>query len=490
MNTELLDSMGFAVPTQTIALLEFSESEALFHKPAAVRMAAGLRLFVEFLNESGLPCERIDRAFMDRVVAWIDGKISLYIDQVLHHPDFQALESTWCGLHHLVGNIGHGSNTRVELLDCSAEEMQADFEESPGILQSGIYRLVYTDEYDTPGGEPYTAMLADWMLDSSPDHIELLRNISHVASAAHCPFLGGVGAGFFGKTSMDELPRIDDLDCYLERAEFLQWRSFRDTEDSRYTGLVMPRFLLRKPWDTANDRYSPFVYRENANLESGSFLWGNAIYPFAVNMVHSFVRNGWCVQIRGPESGGKVEQLPMHCFDAGRGLETLMPVEILIPETREFEFSRQGFIPLSYYKNRDYACFFSANSAQKPREYLQQESTANARVNARLPYIFLTSRIAHYLKVLQRENIGAAKDAAVLQQELDSWLRSLVTEMKNPGPELVASHPLSRAAVNVEPNPENPGFFRVSLTIVPHFQVEGFDVNLSLVGQMPAVRST
>lgn len=486
MTESFFATLDVQLPKDAIDLNCFRESEALFHQPASHRMAAGLRLLLDAVRDSGIVVERIDRNFLDSVVEWIDGRIASQLDLILHHSEFQSLESSWRGLMHLVHSVDPAQNVRVEIIDCSLEEMGDDFEDSPGLVQSGLYRLVYTEEYDTPGGEPYTAMLGDWCFDSSPAHLSVLQNMSKVAAASHCPFLAMAGASFFGKHSIEEIPRIEDLERYMDRAEFMQWRSFRDSEDSRYTGLVLPRFLLRLPWDTRADRSSPFHYRENVSRGRTDYLWGNAVYPFAVNMVQSFVRNGWCVQIRGPESGGRVDSLPIHCFDAGRGIESMIPVEMLIPETREFEFSRQGFIPLSFYKNRDYACFFSANAVQKPREYHSATATANARVNARLPYIFLTSRIAHYLKVLQRENIGAAKSADVLQQELNTWLKELVTEMKNPGPELVANHPLSFAEVRVEPYADNPGFYRVALTIVPHFQVEGIDVSLSLVGQMPA----
>lgn len=481
--------MELELPEATIDLACFREADALFHQPATHRMAAGLRLLVDFLEESEMAVERIDRVFLDAVVDGLDARISAQLDEILHHAEFQELEGAWRGLAHLVQEVGSSDNARVEILDCSCEEMGEDLLDSPGLAQSGIYRQVYTEEYDTPGGEPYTALLGNWYFDSSPSSLAVLHGMSQVAAAAHCPFLSAVNAAFFGKASMEEIPRIEDLERYMERAEFMKWRSFRDSEDSRYTGLVLPRFLLRLPWDTRSDRTSPFHYREDVSKGRSDYLWGNAVFPFAVNMVRSFASNGWCVQIRGPESGGRVDNLPIHYYDAGRGLESMLPVEMLIPETREYEFARQGFIPLSVYKNRDYACFFSASSAQKPREYQNAAATANARVNARLPYLFLTSRIAHYLKVIQRENIGAAKDAAVLQQELDSWLKGLVTEMKNPGPELVADHPLSYGEVRVEPYVDNPGFYKVALTIVPHFQVEGVDVSLSLTGRMPAAKS-
>ncbi|NEH18494.1 type VI secretion system contractile sheath large subunit [Pantoea agglomerans] len=218
-------------------------------------------------------------------------------------------------------------------------------------------------------------------------------------------------------------------------------------------------------------------------------LKANASFAFASNMVRSFINNGWCVQIRGPQAGGAVQDLPIHLYDLGTGNQVKIPSEVMIPETREFEFANLGFIPLSYYKNRDYACFFSANSTQKPALYDTADATANSRINARLPYIFLLSRIAHYLKLIQRENIGTTKDRRLLELELNTWVRSLVTEMTDPGDELQASHPLRDAKVTVEDIEDNPGFFRVKLYAVPHFQVEGMDVNLSLVSQMPKAKS-
>ncbi|EPN4570159.1 type VI secretion system contractile sheath large subunit, partial [Escherichia coli] len=219
------------------------------------------------------------------------------------------------------------------------------------------------------------------------------------------------------------------------------------------------------------------------------YLWTNASFAFAANMVRSFVTNGWCVQIRGPQAGGAVQDLPIHLYDLGTGNQVKIPSEVMIPETREFEFANLGFIPLSYYKNRDYACFFSANSTQKPAQYDTPDATANSRINARLPYIFLLSRIAHYLKMIQRENIGTTKDRRLLELELNTWLRGLVTEMTDPGDELQASHPLRDGKVVVEDIEDNPGFFRVKLYAVPHFQVEGMDVSLSLVSQMPKAKA-
>lgn len=482
----IYETMNLDLPTKEIDLADFSDASALIEHQANERIGAGLRVFIRSVIDSSATIEKIDRAAIEAQVAFIDSMISAQLNEIVHSQQFQQLEAQWRQLKFLVNRTDFKKNVKIEILNCSKESLQEDFEDSPEIIQSGMYKHIYVDEYDTPGGEPIAALVSSYEFGSGAQDISLLTDISHVAAAAHCPFIGSVGSKFFGKGSIHELPKIDDLENYLERAEYIKWRSFRDSEDSRYVGLVLPRFLLRLPYGSDSNPVQEFNYTEAVTGEEhDKYLWGNASFAFAANMVRSFVDNGWCVQIRGPESGGKVEDLPIHTFDVGKGTQLKIPTEILIPETREFEFANQGFIPFSYYKNRDYACFFSANSTRCPEEYDSPNATANERINARLPYIFLTARLAHYLKVLQRENIGATKSAGVLEQELNNWIKGLVTEMKNPGPELAATHPLSYGQVTVVENPDNPGFYRVSMAVVPHFQVEGIDVSLSLVSQMP-----
>jgi type VI secretion system protein ImpC len=482
------DTMKLQIPAGNFELESYSDASTLYEHPQNERTLAGLSAFVESVLESGAEIEKIDRALIDSLVAWIDRKISAQLDAIVHASEFQALESAWRSLHFLVNRTDFRKNVKIELLNAAKESLAEDFEDSPEVLQSGLYRHIYSDEYDTPGGEPYTAIISNYEFNNSAADIGLLQNLSQVCAASHCLLIGSVGAPFFGKSEIGDLPKIEDLENYMERAEFIKWRAFRKTEDARYVGLVLPRFLLRLPYGEEGASKG-FRYTESVGASHSDYLWGNATFAFAANMVRSFIDNGWCVQIRGPESGGRVDDLPIHYFDAGRGSQMKIPTEILIPETREFEFSKQGFIPLSFYKNRNYGCFFSASSVQLPEEYQDESATANARVNARLPYIFLTARLAHYLKVLQRENIGACKSASVLEGELNSWLKGLVTEMQNPGPELAATHPLSQGSVTVSENPENPGFFRVALSVTPHFQVEGIDVNLSLVSKMPQAKN-
>ncbi|SEM44121.1 type VI secretion system protein ImpC [Pseudomonas sp. ok272] len=479
------------VPVSALGGIDaFQNVEALSEVSADERVTAAVNVFLQLLKDSSRKVERLDKTLLDEHIAALDEQISRQLDAVMHHPDFQRVESTWRGVKSLIDQTDFRQNVRIELLDISKDHLVQDFEDAPEIAQSGLYLHTYTQEYDTPGGEPIAAAISNYEFNRGPQDIALLRNISKVSAAAHMPFIGAVGPAFFGKETMEEVAAIKDIGNYFDRAEYIKWKAFRDSDDSRYIGLTMPRVLGRLPYGPDTVPVRSFNYIESVKgPDHHKYLWTNASFAFAANMVKSFITNGWCVQIRGPQSGGAVTELPIHLYDLGTGNQVKIPSEVMIPETREFEFANLGFIPLSYYKNRDYACFFSANSAQKPALYDTSDATANSRINSRLPYIFLLSRIAHYLKLIQRENIGTTKDRRLLELELNKWIGGLVTEMTDPGDDLQASHPLRDARVTVEDIDDNPGFFRVKLYAVPHFQVEGMDVNLSLVSQMPKAKA-
>nr|WP_244158532.1 type VI secretion system contractile sheath large subunit [Caballeronia fortuita] len=428
--------------------------------------------------------------WVDLEIANLDEQLGHQLDAILHHPHFQRLEAAWRGLKFLVDSTDFRKNVRIEVLDVDKETLRQDFEDAPDIIQSGLFRHTYTEEYDTPGGEPIAALISDYAFDRSPRDIALLRDISKVAAAAHMPFIGAVSPAFFGKASMEEVIAIRDVRAYVERAEYVRWNSLRRTDDARYLGLTLPRFLARLPYDDDTTPVQPFNYTETVkHADSDSYLWANASFAFATNLVRSFVRNGWCIQIRGPRAGGIVEGLPTQLYALGAGNLAKIRTDALVPETREFEFAHLGLIALSHYQNHDEACFYSAHSVQKPEDLDTKEASANSRVNARLPYIFLLSRIAHHLKMIQRENIGTTKDRRLLELELNTWVKTLVTEMTAPGDDLQASHPLREARVAVEDIEDNPGFFRMKLFIVPHFQIEGMDISLSLTSQMPKAKS-
>jgi len=401
-----------------IDLNTFIFPEDIADKSFAERLTAGLQVFLELVAGDEKDVERIDKVLLDHYIAKLDQVIGAQLDEILHNKDFLGLESLWQGLKYLVDRTDFRANTKLELLDVDKETLRSDFQDAADTTQSGLYKHAYIREYDTPGGEPIAAMISNFEFDSNAQDISLLTELSKVAAVAHCPFFGSVGASFFNKESIQDVAAIEDLNNYMERADFIRWNSFRQTEDSRYIGLTLPNFLLRLPYGSDNPVRS-FIYEEQFHNDVNNYLWGNATYAFAANIVASFKEHGWLVNIRGPEAGGKVTQLPLHQYDVGRGLQTKIPTQVLIPETRELEFSNLGFIPLSYYKNSDFACFFSANSTQKPAEFNSPGENANSRINARLPYIFLSSRIAHYLKVQQRENIGLNKSRGDLENDLN-----------------------------------------------------------------------
>ncbi|CRY76106.1 EvpB family type VI secretion protein [Yersinia intermedia] len=486
----LFEKINLSPVSSLTGLDAFQNNDTMAEATTDERVTAAVSVFLDLLKRSSKKVEKLDKTLLDGHIAALDDQISRQLDAVMHHPDFQRVESTWRGVKSLIDQTDFRQNVRIELLDISKDHLVQDFEDAPEIVQSGLYTQTYIQEYDTPGGEPIAAAISNYEFDRSPQDIALLRNISKVAAAAHMPFIGSVGPEFFGKENMEDVAAIKDIGNYFDRAEYIKWKAFRDSDDSRYIGLTMPRVLGRLPYGPDTVPVRSFNYVEQVKgPDHDRYLWTNASFAFAANMVKSFIKNGWCVQIRGPQAGGAVTTLPIHLYDLGTGNQVKIPSEVMIPETREFEFANLGFIPLSYYKNRDYSCFFSANSTQKPALYDTADATANSRINARLPYIFLLSRIAHYLKLIQRENIGTTKDRRLLELELNNWIRTLVTEMTDPGDDLQASHPLRDAKVTVEDIEDNPGFFRVKLYAVPHFQVEGMDVNLSLVSQMPKAKA-
>ncbi|MFV3331193.1 type VI secretion system contractile sheath large subunit [Pseudomonas sp. NY15437] len=343
-------------PVSSLTDIEaYQNTDVLSDVSADERVTAAVSVFLDLLKRSSQKVERLDKTLLDEHIAQLDEQISRQLDAIMHHPDFQRVESTWRGVKSLIDQTDFRQNVRIELLDVSKDHLVQDFEDAPEIAQSGLYVHTYTQEYDTPGGEPIAAAISNYEFDRGPRDIALLRSISKVAAAAHMPFIGSVGPAFFGKETMEEVAAIKDIGNYFDRAEYLKWKSFRDSDDARYIGLTMPRVLGRLPYGPDTVPVRSFNYIENVKgPDHDKYLWTNATFSFAANMVKSFINNGWCVQIRGPQAGGAVTDLPIHLYDLGTGNQVKIPSEVMIPETREFEFANLGFIPLSYYKNRDY----------------------------------------------------------------------------------------------------------------------------------------
>jgi type VI secretion system protein ImpC len=431
---------------------------------------------------------RVHQSIVNEMITELDRKMSLQIDEILHHASVQKLESAWRGLKLLVDRTDFRENIRMQVLNVSKDDLLNDFEDSPEIVKSGLYKHVYTAEYGQFGGEPVGAMIANYEFTAHPQDMKLLQYCGSVATMAHAPFLAAAGPKFFGEDSYLPLPNLKDLKSIFEAPQYAKWRSFRESEDARYVGLVMPRFLLRLPYGEETVPVKEFQYEETVTDGHDKYLWGNAVFAFATRLTDSFAKYRWCPNIIGPQSGGAVEDLPVHVYKTMGVTEQKIPTEVLISERRELELSEEGFIGLTMRKGSDNAAFFSANSCQKPKYFGQskegKEAEANYKLGMQLPYMFIISRLAHYLKVIQRENIGSWKEKSDLSRELNAWINQYVAEMDDASAATRGRRPLRQAEVTVEDVEGDPGWFRVGLNVRPHFKYMGAFFTLSLVGKL------
>jgi len=448
----------------------------------------GISAFIEELLKPHNEHEPVKKALVDRMIAEIDGKLSRQMDEILHHPQFQSLESAWRGLKLLVDRTDFRENIKLEVLNASKEDLLEDFEDSPEVVQSGLYKHIYTAEYGQFGGQPVGALIANYFFDPSAPDVRTMQYVASVASMAHAPFIAAAGPGFFGLDSFTGLPDLKDLRDHFDGPQFAKWQSFREQEDSRYVGLTLPRFLLRTPYDPQDNPVKTFVYKETVANGHEHYLWGNTAYAFASRLSDSFARFRWCPNIVGPQSGGAVDDLPLHHFESMGEIETKIPTEVLVSDRREYELAEEGFIALTMRKGSDNAAFFSANSVQKPKFFGNSEEGRAAELNyklgTQLPYLFIVNRLAHYLKVLQREQIGAWKERSDLERELNKWIRQYVADQDNPSAEVRGRRPLRAAQIGVSDVDGEPGWYRVSLSVRPHFKYMGADFTLSLVGKL------
>lgn len=449
---------------------------------------AGVQAFIAELVQPKREGEKVDKALVDAMIAEIDQKLSVQIDEIIHHADFQQLESAWRGLKFVIDRVNFRENCKVELLNVSKEDLLMDFEDSPEIPKSGLYKIVYSAEYGQFGGKPYGIMVGNYDFGPGPQDIALLQNCAAVAAMAHAPFLAAAGANFFGLDDFLTLPNMKDLKSVFEGPQYTKWQSFRESEDSRYVGLCMPRFLLRLPYGNNTVPVKAFNYEEDVIGEHTSYLWGNASMALATRIADSFAKYRWCPNIIGPQAGGAVEDLPLHQYEAMGEIQTKCPTEIMLTERREFELSEEGFIGLTMRKDSDNACFFSANSCQKAKYFGQSEEGRNAELNYRLgtqlPYLFITNRLAHYIKVLQREQIGTWKERADLERELNQWIGQYVADQDVVSPTIRGRRPLRKAKITVEDVPGQAGWYKVDMKVRPHFKYMGAFFTLGLVGKL------
>jgi len=432
--------------------------------------------------------ERIDKAVVDAMVAEIDARLSSQVNEILHHPDFQRLESAWRGLKFTIDRVDFRENIRVEMLNVSKEDLLADFEDSPEVPKSGLYRTVYSNEYGVFGGKPYGLLCANYDFGPGPQDVLLLQKCAAVAAMSHAPFIANTSPEMFGEKSFLTVPALKDLKSLFEGPQYARWHSFRESEDARYVGLCMPRFLLRLPYGEKTIPVKAFNFNEDLVGHHDRYLWGYASAAFATRVADSFAKWRWCPNIIGPQAGGSVENLPLHQYEAMGEIQTKIPTEVLLTERREYELSEEGFIGLTFRKDADNACFFSANSTQKPKFFGQsaegREAETNYRLGTQLPYMFIITRLSHYLKVLQREQIGSWKERGDLERELNKWINQYVADMDDPGPGVRSRRPLRKASIKVEDVEGQPGWYRCDLKVRPHFKYMGASFTLSLVGKL------
>ena len=432
--------------------------------------------------------QRIDKASVDTLIAEVDRRLCSQINEILHHPEVQSLESTWRSLKFLIENVDFRENIQIEILNCSKEDLIEDFEDAPETVKSGLHRIVYSNEYGTFGGQPYGLMLSTFEVGPGPRDVGLLSQVAAVAAMAHAPFITNASPQFFGEESHLGIPKLKDLQSLFEGPQYARWHAFRESEDARYVGLTVPRVLMRLPYGPETLPVKRFHFEEECVGDHGSYLWGPASTAFAVCVARSFARYRWCPNIIGPQAGGSVQNLPLHHYEAMGEIQTKIPTEVQLTERREYELSEQGFIGLTFRKASNNGAFFSANSAQKPKQFGNspegKTAETNYRLGTQLPYILVVTRLSHYLKVLQREQIGTWKERGHLERELNQWVSQYVADMENPAPQVRSRRPLRQAQVIVSDVEGQPGWYAVELKVRPHFKYMGASFELSLVGKL------
>jgi len=450
----------------------------------------GKALVKEFVNqvlEGSMTLSRDTEAMINARIAQIDHLLSIQLNEILHHPSFQKLEGTWRGLKYLLDQSETGAMLKIRVLNVSKKELLRDLQRAPEFDQSAAFKKVYEEEFGIFGGEPFGALIGDYEFGKHPEDMELLEKMSQVAAAAHAPFLTAASADMFGLDSFTSLGAPRDLAKIFDNTEYAKWKSFRQSEDSRYVGLCVPHVLGRLPYGKDTKPVEGFNYEEGVDgTDHSKYLWSNAAYALGARLTQSFASYGWCASIRGVEGGGLVEGLPTHTFRTDEGdVAMKCPTEVAITDRREKELADLGFIPLVHCKGTDYAAFFSAQSAQKPKMYDNEAANANARLSAQLPYLLAVCRFAHYMKTIMRDKVGSFMSRSDCERFLNQWIMQYVTEDDSASATVKSQYPLRQARVEVAEIPGKPGCYRAVAFLRPHFQLDELTVSLRLVADLP-----
>ena len=446
-----------------------------------------IKEFVSQVLDETITISEDTEAMLNARIADIDRLVSRQLNEVMHAPEFQKLESTWRGLKYLLGQSETGEMLKLKILNVGKTELLKDLQRAPEFDQSALFKKVYEEEFGVFGGAPFGALLGDYEFTKSGQDIELLEKVSEVAAAAHAPFITGASSEMFNLESYTKLDQPRDLAKVFDSTEYAKWKAFRDSEDSRYIALTLPRMLLREPFGSDTVPIESFNYEENVDgSDHNKYLWGNAAWALGARVTDAFAKYGWCATIRGVESGGLVGGLPVHNFKTDEGdVAMKCPTETPITDRREKELADLGFAPLVHCKGTPNAAFFSVQSAQKAKAYQSDAATANARISAQLPYIFAVSRFAHYLKSMMRDKIGGYTSKAEIHRFLNNWIMNYVVGNDDASMSVKAKRPLREARVDVEEIPGKPGAYRAVAYLRPHFQLDELGVAMRLVADLP-----
>jgi type VI secretion system protein ImpC len=447
--------------------------------------------FHQFLDQVVKPGQVVSKDVDANIKSWIneiDKKLSAQLNEIMHNPDFQKLESTWRGLHYLVHQSETGATLKIRVLNATKRELSKDLEKAVEFDQSTLFKKVYEEEYGTLGGEPYGMLMGDYEFGRSSEDVSMLEKMSNLAASAHAPFVAGASAKMFGMDDFTELGKPRDLTKIFDTADYAQWKSFRESPDSRYVALAMPRVLSRLPYGEKFKRIDEFKYEEGVDGQHHDrYAWMNAAWAYAARITDAFAKDGWFARTRGVEGGGKVEGLPVHTFatDDG-GVAMKCPTEIAITDRREFELSNLGFLPLLHCKGKDFAAFLGTQSCQKPKTYFDPAANANAELSTKLNFMLIVSRFAHYLKVMARDKIGSFMEAAECGRWLNDWIKNyVISNPESAGEKLKAEKPLADASVEVQAVPGKPGYYEAVAYLRPHFQLESLSTSMRLVAEVP-----
>lgn len=494
MSAEAKTETGAAVAEETGTLSLLDQAIGVTKAAEPDEMQDLLRnLTSEALSGTVTFSKNLTQTF-NKAIAAIDEKLSKQLSAIMHHPDFQKLEGTWRGLNYLVKNSETGSTLKIRVLNMTKKDLHKDLTKAVEFDQSQIFKKIYEAEFGTPGGEPYGALIGDYEFGAGTEDLEILQGMSNVAAASFAPFISAANPKMFGLESFTELSKPRDLEKIFESSEYIKWRGFRDSEDSRFVTLTMPRVLSRVPYGSAGREIEEFKFEEApigpdgkaVGMNSSEFTWMNASYALGERLTSAFSEHGWCVAVRGAEGGGKVENLPSFTFTSDDGdIDQQCPTEIGITDRREAELSKLGFLPLCHYKGSDYAVFFGSQTTQKPKKYDSPDATANAAISARLPYIMATSRFSHYLKVMGRDKIGSFMEASDCETWLNNWIRNYVNGNPNASADMKAKYPLAEAQVSVKEVPGAPGSYNAVAYLRPWLQMEELTASMRLVARIP-----